>query len=263
MSNLVLFLLVSFTCKILSARLPHSNEHSSSNDDSAIGHNKEVVVTTVATTTLDLESTTMQHTFNDMDSVLYAELSEDGSMHVKPAATHVIDVSLLSDDLVTLTHIDRLTTKKNLESSQNQEMETTKNSTNSDSLKSGTNPELKSVTNDFNEFPDEIETTTCCYNFDITNKIVNFQSKTNQDIEVKILQPAAIAEFSKPEHEPKLKSLSGNSSEMNDPVKMISLIKLTRQGNANDEISKGNTTNLPMVSASIACLIVSIFLKIL
>ncbi|VDM14905.1 unnamed protein product [Wuchereria bancrofti] len=185
-----------------------------------------------------MESTTIQHNSDDVDSVLYAELSEDGSMHVKPAVTHVIDVSLLSDDLVTLTNIDRLTTKKNFESSHNRKMETTKISISSDSLKSRTNPELKSVTNDSNEFPDEIETTTCCYNFDITNKIANFQSKSNQDIESKMLQSAAVVEFSKTEHEPKFKSLSGNSSEMNDPVKMISLIKLTRQGNTNDEISK-------------------------
>uniref|UniRef100_A0AAF5PUE5 Uncharacterized protein n=1 Tax=Wuchereria bancrofti TaxID=6293 RepID=A0AAF5PUE5_WUCBA len=260
MSNLVLFLLVSFTCNILSARLPHSNGHLSlSNDDSTIGHNEGIVVTTIATTTLDLESTTIQHNSDDVDSVLYAELSEDGSMHVKPAVTHVIDVSLLSDDLVTLTNIDRLTTKKNFESSHNRKMETTKISISSDSLKSRTNPELKSVTNDSNEFPDEIETTTCCYNFDITNKIANFQSKSNQDIESKMLQSAAVVEFSKTEHEPKFKSLSGNSSEMNDPVKMISLIKLTRQGNTNDEISKGNTINLSIVSASITCLLVLIF----
>ncbi|KAL3985020.1 hypothetical protein ACH3XW_36905 [Acanthocheilonema viteae] len=106
MLKLIFLLLVSFSYNILPATLFHNNQRLSwLNNDSVINHNEQAVVTTVATTELTMESTMVKNDMlgigsDFMESNLEAILSEDGSLHVKPAVTHVIDVTWLSDDKI-------------------------------------------------------------------------------------------------------------------------------------------------------------------
>ncbi|EFO16438.1 hypothetical protein LOAG_12068 [Loa loa] len=207
----------------------------------------------------------------DMDSILEAELSEDGSMHVKPAITHVINVPWLSHNLVPFTRTTNLplTARNGSESFPDQDNETKSMEipVTSDNLESITSSESKAkfqaihtITNNSDEFPDKIEATTiCCFNFDITEKIAILQSKSNQDVEVETFQSIAMAKSSKPEFESEAKSVSGNLGQTNHSVEIIALIKLTKQKERNNEKSKAAKTNLSIISVSIACLIVFVF----
>ncbi|VBB31524.1 unnamed protein product [Acanthocheilonema viteae] len=162
-----------------------------------------------------------------MESNLEAILSEDGSLHVKPAVTHVIDVTWLSDGLVPLIYTDKLqlTATNNTESLQDQ------------------NLKMKNIKISI-------------------NKIANLQLKSNQSMEeAEILQPTIEAKFSKFEFESTEKTILGNLSETNDPVEMKFLIKLTKQDSGNNaETAKSTTTS--MISSLIACLIINSYLLI-
>ncbi|VDO42696.1 unnamed protein product [Onchocerca flexuosa] len=226
-------------------------------------------------TKTDTEEINSSHMYSDLE----AELSADGSMHVKPASTHVIGVSWLSGDLVPLVRTDNIdtdkiaTNKSGTLQDQNSGMKATQISLTTDSSESETNPELKStsetfinheathfhtMTNDSAIFIEETETIRSNSDSGMTDKI-NLQSESNLNVEAETFQSIPETELPEFQLASTLKSISGKSDQTNDLGGMKSLITLTEKNETKVLVSKATTINLSIFSISVACLIITFF----
>ncbi|VDM92905.1 unnamed protein product [Onchocerca ochengi] len=238
---------------MLLARLAHSSQPSSWPNDSTTDHSEEISTTATTISNTDstmIETDTEEINSSHMYSNLEAELSADGSMHVKPASTHVIGVSWLSGDLVPLIRTDNIdadkivTNKSGTLRDQDSEMKATQISPITDSSESETNPELKSnfetfinheaihfhtMTNGSGIFVEKIETIRSNSDSDIADKITDLQSKSNLNVEAETFRSIPATELPEFQLASTLKSIRGSSDQTNDLGGMKSLITLTEK----------------------------------